>query len=171
MSLRFLVRFFSLFAVFALLAHPAASSDHLRETDYPDLRGVWHAAQARAIYWHRDTVDEATQRFALEIQEQEGPALEGELHWKTVLYKGPDHDGVREVHEGREPVIGMISWAGDAFTLVEHPDSGTIQGRILEPNTIEIMQFEAGNKAMVARYLLVRSPARLAGTTLPQTNQ
>ncbi|KZK88770.1 hypothetical protein PsAD5_05120 [Pseudovibrio sp. Ad5] len=123
---------------------------------YPELVGQWVVIKKDAVYWHRDIQSQENGPSHLRIDEQTGPVLEGVFFWQVSPGSGRDHDGLSEVSKSKEPVIGMIGWDGASITLVEHPDTGTMQGRMINSDTMELVHYEAGPYATISRYLLVR---------------
>lgn len=125
-------------------------------SQYPELVGQWVVVKKDAVYWHRDIQSQENGPSHLRIEEQTGPVLEGVFYWQVSPGSGRDHNGIAQVSQAKEPVIGMIGWDGTSLTLVEHPDTGTMQGRMINSNTMELTHFEAGPHAAVSRYLLIR---------------
>ena len=138
-------------------ATPVAFADDGKPPQhYPELAGQWVVIKKDAVYWHRDIQTQENGPSRLRIEEQTGPVLEGVFFWRVSPGSGRDHDGRSEVSESKEPVIGMIGWDRASITFVEHPDTGTMQGRLINSDTMELMHYEAGPYATISRYLLVR---------------
>ncbi|MDD7909924.1 MULTISPECIES: hypothetical protein [Pseudovibrio] len=141
---------------FATGLKPPSALEQPSGAPLPSLTGFWTAVKLEALYWHRDQTNEETAHFSLEIEEQNGALLEGMVHWDNDATKGPGHDGSSETRKARQPFIGVLGYDGRSLTLVQHPDSGRLEGRFLNADSLELVYSEAGRHAVVARYLLVR---------------
>ncbi len=142
--------------VLACSGFTALAADGSFSGRYPDLVGQWVVIKKDAVFWHRDIHSQENGPSHLKIEEQTGPVLEGVFLWQITPGSGRDHDGRSEVSSSKEPVIGMIGWDGNTLTLVEHPDTGTMQGRMINSDTMELIHYEAGPYATISRYLLIR---------------
>ncbi|OKL44270.1 hypothetical protein [Pseudovibrio exalbescens] len=130
-----------------------------RAPPIPNVLGLWTAVKHDAIYWHRDTTSEHTGRFSLEFESQNGPLVEGVVHWDNDPEKGPGHDGASETHRAYQPMIGTLGYDGETLHLVQHPDGGYLSGRFLNTDTLEIIYAEDGPHAVVGRFILIRQNA------------
>ena len=122
----------------------------------PELIGQWVVIKKDSIGWHRSIQDHTSGPAYLQIEEQNGAVLEGFFFWQAPPGYARDHNGIAEVSEAKEPIIGLVEWDGRSVTFVEHPDTGTLQGKLLHKDMMQLMHFEPGPHATIARYLLIR---------------
>lgn len=123
---------------------------------HPELVGQWVVVKKDGIGWHRAIQDHTSGPAYLQIEEQDGAVLEGYFFWQVQPGEARDHNGIAEVSEAKEPLIGLVEWDGRSVTFVEHPDTGTLQGKLLHNNMMQLVHFEPGQYATISRYLLVR---------------
>jgi hypothetical protein len=92
----------------------------------------------------------------IEIVEQTDATFAGKYRWGHPGTEGQLHDGTTETTQGEEDFIGVFSWDGASFIMVDHPDTSVRTGRIVNPQTIETILVESGPYAFVARQVYVR---------------
>ncbi|WP_068083569.1 hypothetical protein [Polycladidibacter stylochi] len=132
---------------------------------YPNLLGTWKAIRKDAIFWHRDTINHQNSASVLIISKQSEAMLEAELHWQHVEGKGPDHNGQFDTLGGKEQLIGLIGWDLASIHFAQHPNSGVLQGQILNNEALELTRVEAGPFAVVERYIFIRQASSTGAPT------
>lgn len=120
--------------------------------DAPSLVGTWsstHPAQSTAGF----TVIEVE----FEFEEQQGALFNGKYRWRLPPAQGVTmNDGAETGFMGEEDLIGVIDWDNRSVVIVDAADTGHFQGRLINNNTLEMIYFEAGENAAVARGVWVR---------------
>lgn len=125
----------------------------------PDLTGTWVAVSLASISWHGHVVDLETHQRKVEITEQTGPVFKGEVTWTRAGHLPQLHDGERLTNTGTETVLGVVHWDNATITLVDS-DPTMRFWRLVNENTIEAVQAEPGQHAIVGRTIYVRQKAK-----------
>jgi hypothetical protein len=125
----------------------------------PDLTGTWLAVSLASISWNGDVVDLETHQRRVEITEQAGPVFKGEVTWTRAGHLPQLHDGERLTNTGTESVLGVVHWDNATITLVDS-DPTMRFWRLVNENTIEAVQAEAGPHAIVGRTVYIRQKAQ-----------
>ena len=118
----------------------------------PNLVGKWVGAYK--VFSPRGVVESTN---VLTVTEQDGPYFRGNHFWTVI--KGPkdlitQHGKV--VSSEKEPIIGVIDFDGKTVRIVEKDDTGRFDGRLAEPNRMELVHTEAGAEAFVYRAVFTK---------------
>jgi hypothetical protein len=122
----------------------------------PDLLGTWVlvAGENRTAAGVLDEQKRGT--IEIEVVEQTEATFAGKYRWSRPGTEGQLNDGTTETTAGEEDFIGVFSWDGTSFIMVDHPDTSIRTGRFVNPQTIETILVESGPYAFVARQVYVR---------------
>lgn len=137
------------FLVFVLAGHAAAQE--------PDLTGRWEAVSG-----HMRTFDGGTATIgeswtaSVTITEQTGQTFTGTMRWENPQHIVQQHDGTRITRFGEETIIGVIDWDNTSFSIADTPDTGIMAGRLITDDMVQLTYVEAGERANVIRWILVR---------------
>ncbi len=121
-----------------------------------DLVGTWVSAYHENGRWDGTSWGIGRVTHEMIITEQRGMMVRGSWRLHVTQLDGQGRDA--SVQERDVQLIGAISWSGDQITLVNHSEKNAIvfQGRILNPITIELIAYEAGERGWIEQFLLVR---------------
>ena len=121
---------------------------------FPNLIGKWIAENT--VYLH---TGQKTVRSVFDITEQNGPHFRGFHRWNdTHGGKAMATKKGKYISGDSEPIVGVIGFDGKSITIVEKDDLGTLRGKLIDTNTMQMISSEPGDNAMVVRMPLKRKP-------------
>ena len=118
----------------------------------PDLVGTWVGPYS--VIRSNGFADGVLE---LRVVEQEGPLLKVEKAWKVARRWRSGRCRRRTRHDGDEPLVGVIGFDGREIQLAEQGDEGIYSGRLVDPDTIELLYIESDRQATAYRVRLTRT--------------
>lgn len=134
--LRALFLFF--LALSAWLAHSEMMAKDADSAPVPNLVGTW-TGPFKAM---RETTV-ADGALTVRVLEQDGALLKAEKSWQSLGVAG--NVAGKAVKEATEPLVGVIDFDGKSVHLAEQDDNGLYAGRLVAPDTLELVYIEAGH--------------------------
>lgn len=136
----------------AMLLVSAASAAEEPGQVIPNLIGKWTAEYK--VFSPRGFIESVN---VMTITEQDGPYIRGNHVW--TVKKGPkdlitQHKKV--VTSEKEPIIGVIDFDGMTVRIVERGDTGRFDGRVVDPNKMELVHTEGGAEPLVYRAVFTK---------------
>ena len=125
--------------------------------DEPNLVGKWKAEQLHSETYAGKKWSDETSDIVFTITSQDGRILSGARHVKTAANL-PTNDGSKDVTERTYDVLGVLDVDGKEIHLVSRGtvDKMYFEGDIVDENTIDMVGYEAGDKAWVTHMTLKR---------------
>lgn len=122
---------------------PAIADDSL-----PQLAGKWVCDRAELLIGKQwTTVD-----YQIDITEQRGPLMKASLRWSLPKTKGvAGNQGRSGLFEGTIALLGVIDWDNTRIDFVTYGDTSRRRARLADPDTMYLVNSEAGNYAWVNR--------------------
>lgn len=139
-------------AFFAVLSGPVLAAD------VPDLVGTWVKTAGHIIYWNGEInqFPDQYKQALIVIHDQSGPVF------KATQMSVAANDGQTGRH-GQEPLsgeghplLGSIGWDGRRILIVDIGDTTVQECTLTDPQRMECSVSEAGEHALVGRYILQR---------------
>ena len=138
-------------AVACLWQMPALAQDAAGAFPVPDLTGKWVGPYS--VIRSNGFADGVLE---LRVIEQKGALLKVEKAWKVAPGGAPGDVGGELVTKADEPLVGVIGFDGREIHLAEQGDEGVYSGRLVGPDTIELVYIEADRQATAYRVVLSR---------------
>lgn len=136
----------------SLLACSAAMAGDDREP-MPNLVGTWICEELKAFF-HKGSRQSTD---GLRVTEQDGAYFRGIHFWEHPEKKDAlAHVGGKPTTKATEPIVGVIGFDRKTIYIVEHGDWGVFHGRLVGPDTIEVVYVESGPAAAIGRYIWKR---------------
>ncbi len=138
-------------AVACLWQLPALGQDATEAFPVPDLAGRWVGPYS--VIRSNGFADGVLE---LRVIEQKGPLLKVEKAWKVAPGGAPGDVGGELFTTADEPLVGVIGFDGREIHLAEQGDEGVYSGRLVGPDTIELVYIESDRQATAYRVVLTR---------------
>jgi hypothetical protein len=132
---------------------PVSAQDAPEVFPVPDLLGTWVGPYS--VIRSNGFADGLLQ---LKVVEQRGPLLKVEKSWKVAPGGAPGDVGGELFTEAAEPMVGVIGFDGREVQFAEQGDEGTYSGRLIGPDTLELIYIESDQQATAYRVRLQRAP-------------
>lgn len=136
----------------ATLVACLGSSPSIAQDAVPNLLGTW-TGPYKLIRWNGGAEGQMEFRFI----EQDGPLLKVEKAWAIKPGGTPGGVGGQLVTEAVEPMVGVVDFDGERIFLAEEGDKGVYTGRLVDPDTLEVVYFEPGDVATAYRMTMTRA--------------
>jgi hypothetical protein len=130
---------------------PANVRSDFTDANGVNLEGVWTSTDRQ--YYSDD--QSGTGEEALTVTDQEGPLFRAT---RDIMLDGPEEfgdDAAPAISVTDQPLLGIVN-ADGSITMVKFDDSGRLDGRLTDDDTMILSYTEAGDPG-VARITLVRS--------------
>ena len=122
----------------------------------PSLVGTWSGTDFIGKTWGGTTMSmDSFKSVELEIREHDGPTISGVIRWELTTDEHGLHDGEQVTTRAEEVVLGVRDFDG-TYVIVEHPDMSIRRCRLIDENTLEVVGYEGGPNAYVARAVYKR---------------
>ena len=141
----------------AVASAASSSRNALQETPEQAtclLTGVWSGEA-----WRINSRGPSRFHDRLEISCDAHGLLRAQRNWRTLEGAG-GHKGMTPVKKDTEELIGVFNPENGEFHLVEMDEPGTIVGRMLDDNTIELVSTQPGRQPSTSREQLKRVEER-----------
>ncbi len=140
------------FGVVAGLGIVSALAQEAPGFPVPDLLGKWTGP-------YRVIRSNGFAEGVLELQviEQQGPLLKVTKAWALAPGGAPGDVGGQLLQKAAETMVGVIGFDGREIRLAEQGDEGVYSGRLVNPDTMELIYIEADRQATAYRATLTRS--------------
>lgn len=137
----------------ALAAAPVAA-----QQETPNLEGTWTMSDGRVLYWDGSTnhFTEDYVSFQIVISDQHA----GVFH--AAMMPVHDEDATRGYHGDEQigadtyPMLGVIGWDGTTVIFADVEDTSASTCQLTDPNTMQCIGWEAGERAVVGRSVMTR---------------
>jgi hypothetical protein len=122
----------------------------------PDITGIW--AGDYPVFF-QDGSGHA--RMSLDIKHQSGEGFSGHMDWKRLDFTPypnatPDEAFKHKKTYGREHIVGVIDFDGQAIEISSPEDTGVLHGHIVGKNKMRLTFSSRSNPAVVFRAELTR---------------
>ncbi|WP_152563342.1 hypothetical protein [Ruegeria halocynthiae] len=96
--------------------------------------------------------------MAFDINWQEGRFFTGTYFWSVDENLGvQEQSGGGATLSGEVRFQGVIAWDNSSIIMVDLGDTGTVSGSFTNDDTLQLIGYEAGEHALVAAAICVRS--------------
>ena len=133
----------------AYLAHSELKAKDADSAPVPNLVGTWigpfKAMREQSV---------ADGSLTVRVLEQDGALLKAEKSWESLGAAG--NVAGKAVKAATEPLVGVVDFDGKSVHLAEQDDNGLYAGRLVAPDTLELVYIEAGH-ATAYRVRLTRA--------------
>ncbi|MEO1226279.1 MAG: hypothetical protein AAFX92_18825 [Pseudomonadota bacterium] len=136
-------------AAFATLA----IAPGLQAQGLPDMTGNWACPRDEGLI----RGEPIAWTLSFEVDWQEGRFFTGTYYWSVDEAHGVmEQSGGEATLSGEVRFQGVIEWDAQRFVMVDFGDTGVVQGTFANPDTLQLIGYEAGEHALVAAALCVR---------------
>ena len=146
----------------AVVQHPVATDSSLANSSRTEsdahavtaLAGTWTGGGWRINARGPNRIEDT-----LVLTVDENGLVSGTRNWKTLEGAG-GHAGLTPVRADEEQLLGVFNWQTGEFRLVETNEPGTIEGQLLDADTIEFFGMQPGRLPSTSRERLSRVPGK-----------
>jgi len=135
-------------SVIVLAAAVALSAPAVAEPVLPDLTGQWVCEPSDLLI--RDQWTRLS--YTIDITEQRGALMKANFHWALPKDKGvTGQQGGTSSFSNLSKTFGVIGWDNASVEFVAYGDTNRRKGRLVDANTLQLVNSEAGDDAWVSR--------------------
>ena len=131
-----------------VLAAVVLSAPAVAEPALPNLTGRWVCDPSDLLIrgqWTR-------LRYTIDVVEQRGALMKANFDWALPKDKGvTGQQGGTSSYSNTSKALGLIGWDNASVEFVAYGDTNRRKGRLVDANTLQLENSEAGNDAWVNR--------------------